>query len=103
MLERTGAPINVPTFLVLPEHIYRWEAGAPQDTAPSAAINAAPLLGPYFKRLDIDISEVHPETFETIVGMWLDDYARGDRSQADDAQESLAPLIGGEVVPGVAA
>jgi hypothetical protein len=95
-------PADVHTFLVLPDRVFGWPPGAPPSAEPEWSIDAAPLLGPYFTRLKIPVSEAHPSVFESIVGLWLQDLVHGD-VDAPELSTLLHTLRGGEVVAQVAA
>jgi hypothetical protein len=76
------------------------------SASPDWAFDAGPWLAPYFARLKIPVTEVHPHVFEAIVGLWLRDLVRGELSESGDtanARSLLDVLRGGEVVQQVAA
>jgi hypothetical protein len=63
-------------LLITPEKMYLWKrtSGA-QSAEPSYAADARKVFSFYLKRSDLHASELSGETFEFLVGTWLNDLA----------------------------
>ena len=73
---------NVDFFLlVTPDTLYIWkEAGVePIASPPTYAIDARPILKPYFETAHIDPNLVNGSAFELVVGAWLADLTRSEK------------------------
>jgi len=108
-LAANGFLPKVPFFLIAtPDHFYLWknapEAGVAVE--PDYDIDPAEVLGPYFRRSNIEPGSVMAAAFELIIAAWLDDVQRetvangvpkpGNRWMADSGL--LAALGGGRIV-----
>lgn len=101
LVENMEQPPGTSVAVITPERIYAWHPGAGPTAAPDWVLEAAPWLAPYFSRLKISVSEVHPHVFEQVVGMWLRDVAQRELPEGADAGSGgglLALLQGGRVV-----
>ncbi|MCK6586720.1 MAG: hypothetical protein HUU21_12270 [Polyangiaceae bacterium] len=106
ILEDMARPPNTTTLLVAPDCIYVWRPGADASANPDWTLDARAVLAPYFARLKIAPTEVDPQVFEAIVGLWLWDVVQGDlleRIDVGSVRELFDALRGGEVEEQVAA
>jgi hypothetical protein len=65
----------VPKFFLLafPDRFYLWVNGSAQeDRSPDFAVDAAPLLQQYVERIGIAPEQLGPDSFELLIGAWLD-------------------------------
>ncbi|MGH2567170.1 MAG: hypothetical protein ACRDGA_02440, partial [Bacteroidota bacterium] len=60
-------------LLVFPDTLYLWKNIEAQSEAvdPTFTIDARPIFEPYFERLNLVDGRVSGDTFELIVGSWL--------------------------------
>lgn len=102
--DRLGRPVNTPVWMITPDRLYTWPPQADRSAAPRV-LDAAPLLEPYFKRLQIPADSVDPRVFEAIVGLWLRDVAEDEPppTHGNLDKELLDALRGSEVISEFAA
>jgi hypothetical protein len=62
------------TLLITPEKLYLWKRTAEQSSPePTDAFDAQHLFASYLDRSHLDPAELSGQTFEFLVGAWLDD------------------------------
>lgn len=63
-------------LLITPEKLYLWKrTGESQVAEPTDAADARKVFSFYLKRSDLQANELSGETFEFLVGTWLNDLA----------------------------
>ena len=78
-------------LLALPDKFYLWRdnANAPGMVIPDYELDATFALGPFFQRFGISPENMSAETFELVVGSWLEDLRLGGLVPAGPYQEWL--------------
>jgi hypothetical protein len=65
---------NPPFFLLaLPDRFYLWKNGNDNASEPSYAIDAEPLLRPYFERAGVQADKISSQSLELMVAAWLNE------------------------------
>jgi hypothetical protein len=109
-----GSFPKAPYFLmVFPDKFYLWSnTEVEQDqSGPTYAVDASPILQPYFERAGVTTAHISGESLELIVSSWLGEIIYSDQppENLDVSQQWLiesglyAALIGGEFEHGWAA
>ncbi len=99
---------KAPYFLmVFPDKLYLWSnAEAYQEQSePSYAIDASPILQPYFERAGVTADQISGASLELIVASWLGEIIHSEQfpESIDDSQQWLldsglyAALVGGKL------
>ena len=92
---------DIPFFvLVVPEVIYIWTSAAPAVAAPTFELDARVVLAPYYERIEVEATQIHPMAFETLVWWWLRDLTLGSDQSHDREMEAsgfVGALAGGRL------
>lgn len=69
-------------LLITPDKLYVWkDAGIkPAVITPTYVVDAQPILKPYFEAADIKPDSINGSAFELVVGAWLGDLIRAEKS-----------------------
>jgi hypothetical protein len=85
-----GGSIDTRYFLVLtPDRLYIWVGPSiePGKVPPTLALNARPLLEPYFQRAGVSPQGVSSQAFELIVADWLSDLIHSSPQPLEEHEE----------------
>ena len=109
-----GVYPNAPYLLVaLPDRFYLWTDSCSQSerTEPNYAIDARPLLQPYFDQVGVAADQISRQSLELIIASWLGNIVYSDQipEQLDESERWLtesglyAAILGGRFEHEVAA